>query len=93
MENIVQRKAIGGTKTQVFGNANLLQTLIAHDLFHEYRIGIAPVILGSGRPLFPPGTTPKNLKFISTQQVATGGVVLEFFKWALWTVIAPKSLA
>jgi len=45
----------------VFGSANLSETFINDNLFDEYRIGIAPVILGNGQPLFKQGiTSPKG---------------------------------
>lgn len=39
--------------TFVFGSANLSATLLEHALFDEYRLGIAPVLLGRGKRLFP----------------------------------------
>ncbi len=62
----------------VFGSANLSETFINDDLFDEYRIGIAPVILGSGRPLFRQGNAFKNLNLVSSQQLSTGCVVLKY---------------
>ncbi len=64
----------------VFGSANLSETFINDNLFDEYRIGIAPVLLGSGRPLFRQGISPRNLSLVSAQQLSTGGVVLRFTK-------------
>jgi dihydrofolate reductase len=75
---------IGRIKTQghgdiyVFGSARLSETLLEHKLFDEFRIAIAPVILGKGRPLFAQGVSSKNLSLISTQQLSTGGVILKF---------------
>lgn len=69
-----------GRDMYVFGSANLSETFIKDDLFDEYRIGIAPVILGSGRPLFRKGIASKNLSLISTQPLLTGGVVLKYSK-------------
>ena len=63
----------------VFGSANLSETFINNDLFDEYRIGIAPVILGSGRHLFRDGISPKSLSLNSTQQLLNGGVVLRYY--------------
>ena len=71
-------KEQGGKDMYVFGSADLCETFINDNLFDEYRIGIAPVILGSGRPLFRQGITSKNLSLVSTQQLSTGGVVLKF---------------
>lgn len=73
-------KEQGGRDLYVFGSADLSETFINDDLFDEYRIGIAPVILGSGRPLFRQGISSKNLSLISTQQLETGGVVLKYSK-------------
>jgi dihydrofolate reductase len=36
------------------GGGNLAQTLFDEDLIDEIRLGVHPVLLGSGIPLFPP---------------------------------------
>ena len=77
---IAKLKAQDGGDLYVFGSADLSETFINDDLFDEYRTGIAPVILGNGRPLFPQRITPRNLSLISTQQLSTGGVVLKYTK-------------
>ena len=77
---ISRLKAQGGKDMYVFGSADLSATFINDDLFDEYRIGIAPVILGSGRPLFSQGISSRNLSLVSTQELSTGGVVLTFTK-------------
>jgi dihydrofolate reductase len=73
-------KEQAGKDMYVFGSADLSETFINDDLFDEYRIGIAPVILGSGRPLFRQGISSKNLSLVSTQQLSNGGVVLRYRK-------------
>lgn len=75
---ISKRKTEGNGDMYVFGSANLSETFINSQLFDEYRIGIAPVILGSGQPLFKRGIAYENLTLIDTQQLATGGVVLRY---------------
>ena len=75
---ISEMKAQGGGDMYVFGSAGLSATLIKDGLFDEYRIGIAPVILGSGRPLFKQGITSINLSHVATQELSTGGAVLTF---------------
>ncbi|WP_276372900.1 dihydrofolate reductase family protein [Chryseolinea sp. H1M3-3] len=77
---ISRLKAQGGRDMYVFGSADLSTTFINDDLFDEYRIGIAPVILGSGRPLFKQGISSRNLSLVSAQQLSTGGAVLTFVK-------------
>jgi dihydrofolate reductase len=75
---ITKLKAQGRGDIYVFGSSDLSETFINDDLFDEYRIGIAPVILGSGRLLFRQGISSRNLSLVSTQQLSNGGVVLRF---------------
>jgi dihydrofolate reductase len=79
-DEIRKLKVQGGKDLYVFGSANLSETLIKDNLFDEYRIGIAPVILGSGRPLFRQGISPKNLSLVSTHQLLTDVVILKYTK-------------
>lgn len=75
----IQRlKERGGKDMYVFGSANLSETFVNDNLFDEYRIGIAPAILGSGRPLFRKGISSRKLTLVSTQQLSTGGVILKY---------------
>ena len=75
---IKRLKQEDGKDMYVFGSANLSETFINDNLFDEYRIGIAPVILGNGRPLFKQGIAIENLSLVSTQQLLTGGVILKY---------------
>ncbi|GLR19555.1 riboflavin biosynthesis protein RibD [Portibacter lacus] len=79
-DEIQKLKEQDGKDIYVFGSANLSETFINDNLFDEYRIGIAPVILGNGRPLFRQGINSNNLSLGSTQQLLTGGVVLKYSK-------------
>ena len=79
---ISRLKKQGDGDMYVFGSADLSRTLIEDDLIDEYRIGIAPVILGNGRPLFKQGLPSRNLSLLSTQVLSSGGVVLIFGKTA-----------
>jgi dihydrofolate reductase len=73
-------KKQGGKDMYVFGSANLSETFVNDNLFDEYRIGIAPVILGSRRPLFRKGIPSRKLALVSTQQLSTRGVILKYTK-------------
>ena len=77
---ISRLKAQGKGDMYVFGSADLSSTFINDNVIDEYRIGIAPVILGSGRPLFKQGISSRNLSLISSQQLSNGGVVLKLAK-------------
>ena len=77
-EEISKLKAQGGGDMYVFGSANLSETFINDNLFDEYRIGMAPVILGSGRQLFRKGIASRSLTLVSSQQLSTGGLIMTF---------------
>src|SRR5687767_636470 len=78
-DEISKLKTQGNGDMYVFGSANLSETFINDNVFDEYRIGIAPVIIGSGRPLFRnKGVPSKKLALISTQQLSNGGTILKY---------------
>jgi dihydrofolate reductase len=61
----------------LFGSADLAADLIAHDLIDEYRIGVCPVLLGSGTLLFKPGKRHK-LKLTDSKSLSTGIVISRY---------------
>ena len=63
----------------LFGSANFAATLIEHDLIDEYRIGVNPVILGTGTPLFKGGSR-LNLKLLETRSLKSGLVILHYWR-------------
>ena len=77
-DEIRKHKEADGKDIYVFGSSILSESLISDNLFDEFRIGIAPVILGKGRLLFPQGNGSKKLALVSTQQLTSGGVILTY---------------
>lgn len=77
-EAIRRLKAEDGRNIYVFGSADLLSTLIAEGLVDEYRICIAPVLLGTGTPLFKPADGKTSLKLIEAKALANGGVLMRY---------------
>jgi dihydrofolate reductase len=75
---IAALKAKSDKDLYVFGSANLSETLIRENLIDEYRIAIAPVIIGKGRYLFPKGLPEKKLSLISSQPLMTGGIICKY---------------
>ncbi|MCX2679775.1 dihydrofolate reductase family protein [Galbibacter sp. EGI 63066] len=75
---ILKLKAQGDGDIFVFGSANLSETFVNDHLFDEYRIGIASIILGNGRPLFRKGMPSSKLTLVSTQQLSSGGAILKY---------------
>ena len=60
---------------QVHGSAALAQTLHALGLIDEYRLFIEPVVLGTGKRLFEPGSTPTALQLVETKPMDKGSVL------------------
>jgi len=59
----------------LWGSADLVQTLLRHDLVDEYRLWIFPLVLGSGKRLFSKGTIPSGLR-LADSRVSTTGVFI-----------------
>jgi len=76
---IAALKRTDGPELQVHGSADLLQTLIRHDLIDEYRLWIFPVLVGTGKRLFADGVVPASLELV-TSSVSTTGVVIGTYR-------------
>ena len=66
-----------GKAMLIFGSAKLSEALTKRGLIDEYRIGVAPILLGKGRPLFTDDTR-RSLKLLDASPTATGCVVLRY---------------
>lgn len=77
-EKIFELKARDGGDIFVFGSADLTSTLMEHDLIDEYHLGINPVILGRGTPLFKGGPDQIPLKHLETRTLKSGVVILHY---------------
>lgn len=75
---VKELKAEDGKDVYVFGSADLLASLLAAGLVDEYRICLAPVVLGGGVPLFKPQDRQVKMRLEGTRPLKTGGVVLTY---------------
>jgi dihydrofolate reductase len=66
----LKRRDLG--ELQVIGSLDLAQTLIRHNLVDEYRLLVYPLVLGTGKRLFEPGTLPVGLSLVSTETTDNG---------------------
>lgn len=76
VEEISRLKQQPGKDILVFGSADLVNTLVEHDLVDEYRMMIFPVVVGSGKRLFADGIDTKDLELVDTKVFGSGAVVL-----------------
>ncbi len=74
-EKVSQLKQQPGPDLHVYGSANLLQTLLRHDLVDAFWLKIYPLTLGSGKRLFAEGTIPAAFK-VTEGQVSPNGILM-----------------
>ena len=67
VEEVSKLRQAPGGDIVVHGSAQLVQTLIEHDLVDELRIMVFPVVLGTGKRLFGDTTDKKNLRLADTK--------------------------
>jgi dihydrofolate reductase len=60
----------------VNGSAQLVRTLMEHDLVDEYRLMVFPLVLGSGKRLFEDPGEAKALRLVDSKPVGPDGVVI-----------------
>ena len=77
-------EAVSGLKAQlgkdlvVLGSGALLQSLMRHNLVDEYILLIHPLVLGSGRRLFPDGGAPATLRLVDSKATTTGVLIATY---------------
>ncbi|GAA4351781.1 dihydrofolate reductase family protein [Microbacterium rhizosphaerae] len=71
-------KAADGPDLCVMGSGSLIQALLASDLIDEFLLFIHPIILGTGRRLFPDGGATADLRLLSTSSTSTGVAIASF---------------
>jgi dihydrofolate reductase len=77
VDAVADLKAGEGKDILVFGSAILSDALTRRGLIDEYRIGIAPTLLGTGRRLFTDETQQK-LKLLGATTTTTGCAILRY---------------
>ena len=76
-DEVAKLKTESGKDILIFGSANLCASLSRRGLIDEYRICLAPVVLGVGSPLFKAGF-PMTLKLLDMKQLQSGGAILRY---------------
>jgi dihydrofolate reductase len=74
VEKVKNIKQTPGPDLHVYGSANLVQTLMKHDLVDAFWLKIHPLTLGSGKRLFTDGTIPAAFK-VTESTVCPNGVI------------------
>jgi dihydrofolate reductase len=64
----------------VHGSAQLVHTLLEHDLVDELRLMVYPVVLGTGKRVFGETTDKKRLQLVDSKVVGDGVLLLVYEK-------------
>jgi dihydrofolate reductase len=75
---VARLKEQPGKDILVLGSAALTATLMEHGLIDEYRLGLAPVVLGKGTPLFKPGSNTTAMELLEARPLESGCVLLRY---------------
>jgi dihydrofolate reductase len=67
-----------GDDVHVIGSAQLVQTLIEHDLVDELRVMIDPLVLGGGKRIFPDDGALRPLRLVDSQVTTTGAILATY---------------
>jgi dihydrofolate reductase len=62
----------------IMGSGELIQSLMPHNLIDEYMLMIHPLILGTGRRLFPDGTSFAALRLVKSVPTTTGVIIATY---------------
>lgn len=74
---IRELKAGDGGDILVDGSSVLVHALVENDLVDEFNLMVYPIVLGSGKKLFPEGTRV-NMRLVESTPVSTGVVVTHY---------------
>jgi dihydrofolate reductase len=78
---VAELKKSSGTNLVIMGSGVLIGSLMAADLIDEYLLMIAPLVLGTGRRLFP-ANVHAPLKLIDNATTATGMLIATYERTA-----------
>jgi dihydrofolate reductase len=78
IDAVSRAKEEAGGRIVVLGSGELAQALMRHGLVDEYVLSIHPLVLGSGRRLFPEGSPFAKLRLVDSVTTTTGVVIGTF---------------
>lgn len=75
---VARLKEEPGKDLFIFGSAVLSSALMQRGLIDEFRLGLTPVVLGSGNPLFKPGPDRSRMRLLEARPLKSGCVILRY---------------
>jgi dihydrofolate reductase len=77
-EEVARLKAEEGQDLLIYGSGELVAYLIEHKLIDELKLFLHPVVVGSGKRLFPDGANTSAWKPAGTAAFSSGAIVLDY---------------
>jgi dihydrofolate reductase len=77
-EEVARLKQEPGKDLFIFGSATLIGSLTQQALIDEYRIGLNPLVLGGGTPMFKPSGERMRLQLLEARPMQSGVVLLRY---------------
>jgi dihydrofolate reductase len=77
-EAVADLKRQPGPDLGILGSGELIQSLRRRSLIDEYVLLVFPLVLGSGRRLFPDGSPPAGLRLTRSATTTTGVVIATY---------------
>ena len=77
-EAVAKLKQEPGQDLTVLGSGELVRSLIRRDLVDRYILLIHPLVLGTGRRLFPDGGVPATLRLAGSTTTTTGVIIATY---------------
>ena len=62
----------------IMGSGELIQSLLSRRLIDEFVLFVHPLVLGTGRRIFPQGSTPTSLRLLDSKPTTTGVIVARY---------------
>jgi dihydrofolate reductase len=77
-EAVRRLKNDDGKDLRAIGSAQLVQTLIEHELVDELQLMIDPVVVGGGKRLFRDDGSFRRLRLVDSQTTTTGAIIATY---------------
>jgi dihydrofolate reductase len=78
VEAVTALKQEDGGDVHVIGSAQLVRSLLEHDLVDELRLAISPLALGGGKGIFPADGTLRRLRLVACEASSTGQILATY---------------
>jgi dihydrofolate reductase len=77
-QEVARLKQQPGKDLFIFGSADFSSALMKAGLIDEYRLGLNPILLGGGNPLFKPMPERMRMKLLEARPLESGCLILRY---------------